>query len=790
MDQPFPVDELLQIPAELPLVPLRDLVVLPFSVSTLLVGREESKNAVDASLKSNRFVFLVAQKNPEIDKPKKSDLHSIGTVSSILRMLKLPDGNMRVLVQGLKRARLDDFIKTEPFILAKITPLEEMSAPVGDLKAEALKRTTIELISEVIQLTRAFPPEVVSLLENVQEPGRLADIVASNLNLNSQDLQKLLEELNVIERITMVNKLLARELELLKIKQKIEDEARKTIEKSQKEYFLREQLKAIQNELGEKDEKIKEIEELKTKIGNSSMPDYAKDEAMKQVKRLESMHLESPEATVIRTYLDWLIELPWNRYSEESKDIKRAKEILDEDHYDLEKVKERIIEFLAVKSLKKEHRGPILCFVGPPGVGKTSLGKSIARALNREFIRTSLGGIRDEAEIRGHRRTYIGALPGKIIQGLKQAKTSNPVYMLDEIDKVGSDFRGDPASALLEVLDPEQNSNFVDHYINLPYDLSKVMFICTANVTHTIPPALLDRMELIFLSGYTEEEKIEIAKRYLIPKQCNENGLKIQDVTFSDEAIVEIIRGYTREAGLRNLERNIAGVLRKIAVEVVEGKITLPVLIDKSKVRKYLGPEQFIPEEEEGEIEAGVAIGLAWTPYGGEILKVEALVMKGGKGDLILTGQLGDVMKESARAALSYARSRSEQLGIDPEAFQKNDFHIHVPAGAVPKDGPSAGITISIAIISALTGMKVRRDIAMTGEITLTGRILPVGGIKEKVLAALRHNISTVILPYQNKNDVEELPPYARAKVNFQFVRNIDEVIPIVFGKLLSKASG
>ncbi len=771
--------EQIRIPELLPTVPLRDMVLLPFAISPLMIGRPTSVKAVDEALKNNRLLFMVAQKQSEVENPRQDDLFTVGVVVSVLRMIKMPDGTLKTLVQGLKRARLVEVTQWEPFILSKIQLLEEGEQPKFDIHLEALKRATLELVNEIVQITKVVPPEFISMLENIQEVGRLADLIASNLNLKVEEAQAILEETDPVKRLTTVNKYLARELELLKVKQKIEEQAKQVIDKAQKEYFLREQLKAIKSELGELDDREKEIQELQKRIEEALMPEQVKEEAFKQLKRLQNMHPDSAEASVVRTYLDWLLELPWQKYSTDNLDISRARKILDEDHYDLEKVKERIIEFLAVKTLKPDHKGPILCFVGPPGVGKTSLGKSIARALGREFVRVSLGGVRDEAEIRGHRRTYVGAMPGKIIQGIRQAKTSNPVFMLDEVDKLGMDFRGDPSSALLEVLDPEQNFNFVDHYINLPYDLSRVMFICTANITDTIPPALIDRLEVIYLPGYTEEEKVNIAKKYLIPRQCKENGLDVEKVKFTDDAIVQIIRGYTREAGLRNLERNIASVLRKVAVEIVEKKRQLPVIIKKQSIRRFLGNEQYQPETELGNEEVGVALGLAWTPYGGEVLKVECVLMKGGKGNLILTGHLGEIMKESARAALSFARARSGDFDIDENLFNTTDIHVHVPAGAIPKDGPSAGVTIAVAIISAFKNTRVRKDVAMTGEVTVTGKILPVGGIKEKVLGALRYGIKEVVLPAPNQGEVQELPPYVKRKMQFHFIRSIEEAVRI-----------
>ena len=770
-----------KIPEEIPVLPIRDLVIFPHTIVPLFVGREKSIKAVDEAVAHGRFILLIAQKNAEIDDPKPEDLYEFGTIGIILRLLKIPDGKVKILVQGVKRAKITEFLQTDPFFKAKVEQIEEKEKTPDTLEMEALARSVKNQLKEAVSLGKMILPDIVIAATSTEDMGRLADLVASNLSLKVKEAQEVLEIIDPEERLKKVNELLAKELDLLAIQHKIQTQAREEIDKDQRRYFLRQQLKAIQQELGELDEKTEEIRELEEKIKKAKMPEEAEKEAMKQLRRLEKMHMESAEATVIRTYIEWLVELPWSVQTEDNLDIDRVAKILDEDHYNLEKAKERILEYLAVKKLKKKSKGPILCFVGPPGVGKTSLGKSIARALGRKFVRISLGGIRDEAEIRGHRRTYIGAMPGRIIQGIKQAGTNNPVFMLDEIDKVGADFRGDPSAALLEVLDPEQNHSFSDHYIGLPFDLSNVMFIATANILDTILPALRDRMEIIHLPGYTEEEKVQIAKRYLIPRQMEENGITKDHLEITDNAIMKIITQYTREAGLRNLEREIATVCRKVAKKVASGKKT-KTKVTEANLHQFLGPPKFIPEAEIEKDEVGVATGLAWTQTGGEIIHVEATTMK-GKGDLILTGHLGDVMKESAQAALSYARANAEKFGIDPEIFSKLDIHIHVPAGAIPKDGPSAGITMATALISALTNTPVNKKVAMTGEITLRGKVLPVGGLKEKILAAKRAGIKIVILPHDNEKDLIEIPKYVKRKLEFKLVKTVDEVLEVALLK-------
>ncbi len=782
MLNPFEDEQVeIPIPEELPLLPVRDLVIFPYMVFPIFVGRPFSIKAIEEAIENHdRYIFLALQKDKDIEEPGADDIYPIGTVATILRMMRLDDDRIKILVQGTARARIKEFRKEDGMYKVKIEVLEKPEVPEENIEVEALKHSIKDLIDKAIGLGKQIIPDLLDIIKSVDEPGKLADLVASILDLKSEEAQQILEIVDPLERLRKVHDLLLKEVGLLEIQHKIRTAARESMEKDQREYFLRQQIKAIQEELGEKDERQEEIEQYQKKIEESGMPEEVRKEAEKQLKRLEKMHPDSAEAGVIRTYLDWLVELPWNKRTKDRLDLKRAKKILDEDHYDLDKVKERILEYLAVQKLKKDKavKGPILCFVGPPGVGKTSLGKSIARALGRKFVRQSLGGVRDEAEIRGHRRTYVGAMPGRIIQGIKQAGTKNPVFMLDEVDKLASDFRGDPASALLEVLDPQQNKEFVDHYLGVPFDLSEVMFICTANRIDTIPRPLLDRMEIIRIPGYSEEEKLYIAKNYLIPRQMKETGLKPRYVEFTDAGLKFLIRHYTREAGVRSLERQINAVLRKIAKEIALTGKKKKYRVTKSLVKKFLGAPLYMPEKELQD-EVGVVTGLAWTEVGGEILKIEATKMP-GKGQLILTGSLGDVMKESAMTALSYVKSKAEEYKIDPELFQKYDVHVHVPAGAIPKDGPSAGISIATAICSLFTELPVRADVAMTGEITLRGKVLPVGGLKEKILAAKRAGIKDVILPKDNKDEVmEDLPPFARKDIDLIFVDHVDEVFKI-----------
>jgi ATP-dependent Lon protease len=764
----------LKIPGEMPLLPVRDVVIFPFMIIPLFVGRENSVAAVDEALAKDRIILLSAQKDLNIEEPEPDDINKAGTLAMIMRMLKLPDGRVKILVQGLARGTITEFAQTKPFFRVKAKVLEEPATEPA-LEMEALMRNIREKLEKVIQLGKMIPPDLVMVLESLTDPGRFADLVAANIGLDVADAQPLLEMVNPLERLHRVNELILKEFELMEMQAKIQTQAKEEMSKTQREYFLREQLRQIQQELGDVDDKAMEMDDFRQKIAKSKMPEEVEKEALKQLKKLESMHAEAVEASQLRTYLEWLVELPWSKNSKDRLDLKKAKKILDEDHYDLDKVKERILEYLAVRKLNKDMKGPILCFVGPPGVGKTSLGRSIARAMGREFHRMSLGGMRDEAEIRGHRRTYVGALPGRIIQGIKTAGTNNPIFMLDEIDKLGSDFRGDPSSALLEVLDPEQNFSFRDHYINLPFDLSKVMFITTANLADPIPRPLLDRMELLELPGYILEEKVEIVKKYIIQKQMDQNGITKKHIAFKDDAIVEVINKYTREAGLRNLEREIGNICRKVARKIAEGSKKKTVITAKS-VSDYLGVARIIDEEELLENEVGVVTGLAWTATGGTILMVEASITKGAKS-IGLTGQLGDVMKESAQAALSYSKRRLDDFGVAERYFDNKELHIHVPAGAIPKDGPSAGVTMCTALVSAMTGIPVRKDIAMTGEITLRGRVLPIGGLKEKALSALRHNIKIIIAPERNKKDLEDIPDELRKQIKFIFAKTMDDVL-------------
>ncbi|NKE69379.1 endopeptidase La [Nitrospiraceae bacterium HYJII51-Mn-bac16s-1-B09] len=748
-------------------------------VLPLFVGREISIKAIEEALAGNRMVFLAAQRSSEVESPEPDDIYTIGSVGTIMRMLKLPDGRVKILVQGIAKGRITSFQQTAPYHTVRIEKVADPAPTESSLEVEAAVRTVKELMGKVVAFGKFTVPDIISVIENLDDPGRLADMIASNLGLKVETAQEVLEILNPLQRLGKINDLLTKEVDVLTVQQKIQSEAKGEMDKTQREYFLREQLKAIQKELGESDERAEEVQEFRNKIEEAAMPEKVAKEAERQLKRLEKMHPDSAEASTVRTYLEWLVELPWNVATKDKLDLIAAKKVLDEDHYDLERVKDRILEYLAVRKMKEKMKGPILCFLGPPGVGKTSLGKSIARALGREFVRISLGGIRDEAEIRGHRRTYVGSLPGRIIQGIKQAGTNNPVFMMDEIDKVGMDFRGDPSAALLEVLDPEQNHSFSDHYLGVPFDLSNVMFIMTANQIDPIPAPLRDRMEIIDISGYTTEEKVGIARNYLIPRQLSEHGVKTGKVAFTDAALDLMIMQYTREAGVRNLEREIANVLRKIARKLAEGK-EKRFKITPSNVNQYLGIPKFLPEAEQEQDEVGVATGLAWTPTGGDIIRIEATLMK-GKGALTLTGHLGDVMKESAHAALSYIRSKEKELGIKSDLFAKSDIHIHVPAGAIPKDGPSAGITMATALASLLTGKAVRRDVAMTGEVTLRGRVLPIGGLKEKILAAKRAGMKTVVLPKRNEKDLEEVPRHVQRGLDLVFAEHMDAVLSAAF---------
>jgi ATP-dependent Lon protease len=774
----------IEIPKKIPLLPIRDIVVFPYMVLPLFVGREMSIKAIEVALEGNRMIFLTSQKDINVENPSPSDLYSVGTVGVIMRMLKLPDGRIKILVQGVARAKTVKFLMKEPFYQVEIKTFPDVPVSVN-LETEALMRNVKEQIERLVSFGKVILPDIMVVIENVDDPGKLADLAIANMGLKVEQAQEILEITDPLQRIKRINEALGKEIELLSMQQKIQADVRGEIDKTQREYFLREQLKAIQRELGDTDDRSEEMRELREKIKEARMPEKAAKEAEKQLRRLERMHPDAAEASMTRTYIEWLSELPWSKATKDNLDLKAAHKVLEEDHYDLEKVKERIIEYLAVRKLKEKMKGPILCFVGPPGVGKTSLGKSIARALGREFVRISLGGVRDEAEIRGHRRTYVGALPGRIIQGIKTAGNNNPVFMLDEIDKIGADFRGDPSAALLEVLDPEQNNSFGDHYIGMPFDLSRVMFITTANMTDPIPGPLKDRMEIIRLSGYTEQEKLGIAKSYLIPRQLTEHGITEKQISIPDRTILDVIAQYTREAGVRNLEREIGHLCRKIARKVAEGEEGM-VTITPQNLHTYLGVPKFMPEVEREQDEVGVVTGLAWTETGGDILYIEATTMR-GKGQLTLTGHLGDVMKESAHAALTYVRSRAEKLGIQPDVFAKTDVHIHVPAGAIPKDGPSAGVTMATALASVFTNTPVRRDIAMTGEVTLRGRVMPIGGLKEKTLAARRAGIKTVILPKENEKDLEDLPKYLRKDMHFIFATIVDDVLDAALSKKLPR---
>lgn len=766
--------EKLNIPKEMPVLMLRDIVVFPYMVVPLFVGREKSKNAIDHALSSRRMILLLTQKSMELEDPKKEDVYLTGTVALVMRMLKLPDGRVRILAQGLVRARVEELVEDKPFYSAKLTVLHEPDVKKEPIEIEAMIRNVRDGMDKASTLGKNIPPEIMIIAANVDEPGRLADLTAATLDLKIEEAQKLLDITDPFERLKKVYETLIKELQLLDVQSKISTEAKGEMDKLQKQYFLRQQLKAIQKELGEGSEIQEEVSLYQSKLKKMKVAKEVREEVEKQIDRLSQMHPESAETAVVRNYLDWMFALPWNKTTKDNLDLTKAKTILDEDHYGLEKVKERILEYLGVRKLSKTIKGPILCFVGPPGVGKTSLGRSIARALGREFMRISLGGIRDEAEIRGHRRTYVGAMPGRIIQGVRRCGSNNPVFMMDEVDKIGADFRGDPSSALLEVLDPEQNYSFRDHYLGVPYDLSNVMFITTANLLDPIQPAFRDRMEIIHLPGYTEEEKLQIALRHLVPKQIKEHALNDKRIAFTKGAIQQIISLYTREAGVRNLEREIASVCRKVARKVAEGKEKL-FKITSQNIEMYLGPPKIFRDQLLKKDLIGVATGVAWTAAGGEILFVEATMMK-GKGGLILTGSLGEVMKESAQAALSYARAHASEYGIDSRIFSQNDFHIHIPEGAIPKDGPSAGVTMATALFSVCTNTKIKWDVAMTGEITLRGNVLPVGGIKEKVLAAQRAGIKKVILPFPSKKDLIDIPKKIKKDIEFVFVEKIDEV--------------
>ncbi|MEO2082800.1 MAG: endopeptidase La [Desulfurobacteriaceae bacterium] len=773
-----------KFPEELPLLPLRDVVVFPMMIAPLFVGRPFSLNAVEDALREHKLIFLATQKDKDIEEPRREDLYDFGTVAVILKAMKMGDGRVKILVQGLGRGRIKELKIEGEHYRAVVEHLPEPEYRPQTIEEEALLKLVKDQLERVVALGKQIPPDMVAILRSIEDPGRLADLLAGQLDLSTEEAIELLSTVNPIDRLRKISEKLEHEIKVLEIQELIRTKARESMEKEQKEYFLRQQLRAIRKELGEEEEKSKEIEEYREKVKKAKMPTEVEESVLKEISRLEKMHPESAEAAVLRTWLEWMIELPWSKRTRDRLDIERARQILDEDHYDLEKVKDRILEYLAVKALikkrkkkVKEVKQPTICFVGPPGVGKTSLARSIAKALGRKFVRISLGGVRDEAEIRGHRRTYVGAMPGKIIQAIRKAGTKNPVILLDEIDKMSSDFRGDPSAALLEVLDPEQNREFVDNYINHPFDLSEVLFIATANTPHTIPEPLYDRLEVLNIPGYTELEKLQIAKRYIVPKQMKNHALTEKDIEFTDSALLHIIRHYTKEAGVRNLDRRIAAICRKVALWISEGK-EKKYRITKKTVEKILGAPKFIPELELGEDEVGVATGLAWTPVGGDVLFIEVVVTK-GSGRLILTGRLGEVMKESAQAALGFIKANASRYKIKRD-FSKIDIHVHVPAGAIPKDGPSAGITIATAMLSALTGRKVRKEVAMTGEITLGGKVLPVGGLKEKILAALRYGAKQVILPEKNRQEVmEELPEEVKKKVKLIFVDRVEPVFEI-----------
>ena len=770
-------DNPIRLQETLPLVPLRDMVVFPHMMAPFVVGRESSIHALEAALATpSKRLFLAAQKNPQLDEPSPKDIYSVGVVATVAQSLKLPNGHIKVMVEGVRRARIRSFEELRDYLGVVVEPLPERTADAAELKEYMGK--VLGLFEQYAKLSHHLAFEGIAASLKVEDPERFADTLAAHLAVSTAEKQTLLEAESVYERLQKLQDLLEIEVEKVNIDRRINNKVKKQMEKAQKEYYLNEKIKAIHQELGRKDDRTDEVDDLKKKVATAGMPKEVREKAEQELRRLEAMPPVSAEATVSRNYVEWLVGVPWKKASRESKDITRAEKILNEDHFGLEKVKERILDFLAVRQLVQKTKGSIICFVGPPGVGKTSLAKSIARSLNRKFVRLSLGGVRDEAEIRGHRRTYIGAFPGQIIQMMKKAGTVNPVFLLDEVDKMSSDFRGDPASALLEVLDPEQNATFVDHYLDVEYDLSKVMFIATANISDPIPPALKDRMELISLSGYTPNEKLAIARQFLVPKQVEANGLRADQISFGDEAILAIITAHTREAGVRNLEREIGSVCRKVARRIVQNKAEIPVEITPENLRDFLGKAKF-RNRRKGEIsEIGVATGLAWTEAGGEILSIETSLLN-GKGNLTLTGSLGDVMQESARAGVSYVRSRAEMYDADPNFHEKFDIHIHVPEGAIPKDGPSAGITMAVSLFSAVTKIPVLKDVAMTGEITLRGKVLPVGGIKDKALAAYRAGIRTIILCAENDKDLDDLPAEIRTEMEFHLVSNMDEVIKV-----------
>jgi len=759
----------------IPLLPLRDIIIFPHMVVPLFVGREKSINALESAMASDKSIVLSAQHNAKIDDPNPDQIYQVGTLGAIIQLLRLPDGTVKVLVEGKRRVRIKKYVPNEDFFITDVEFFDEEDSAIIP-ETEALMRSVVSTFEAYVKLNSKIPPEMIMSVSSINEPSRLSDTVATHLNLKLEEKQSLLETDSPAKRLEHIYTFMQGEIEILQIERRIKNRVKKQMERTQKEYYLNEQMRAIQKELGEKDEFKNELKDLEEKIKKKKLSAEARDRAEKELKKLKMMSPMSAEATVIRNYLDWILALPWNEYTEDKLDLDEAERILEEDHYGLDKPKQRILEYLAVKQLKKDMKGPILCFVGPPGVGKTSLGRSIARATARNFVRLSLGGVRDEAEIRGHRRTYIGALPGKIIQYLRKSKSSNPVYLMDEVDKMSTDFRGDPSAALLEVLDPEQNFAFNDHYLDLDYDLSKVMFITTANLLHNIPKPLQDRMEIIQIDSYTEIEKLNIAQRFLVKKQRGENGLVENNVSFTDQAILGIIRNYTRESGVRNLEREIGSICRKVAKDVVRTGPEFSIKITPAKLRKYLGIPRFRYGKLEDKDMFGISTGMAWTEVGGELLTIEVSVVP-GKGKLTITGKLGEVMQESAHAAMSYVRSRADELGLDRDFYQNIDLHIHVPEGAIPKDGPSAGITIATSIASALSRIKVRRDLAMTGEITLRGRVLPIGGLKEKLLAANRGGIKEVIIPTENEKALEEIPDRIKKSLKITLCDHMDQVL-------------
>jgi ATP-dependent Lon protease len=765
------------IPTSLPMMPVRDIVVFTDMLLPLFVGRDKSIKAMEECVDYDRYIFLTAQKDAEVEKPGIEDVYDIGTVGRVQKMIKLPDGRIKALVQGIVTAKAVSYVKKRSFFKVEIQIIADHDPEEMDISVEALMRNVKENSEKLLALKGELSGDIGDLLSHIESPGKLADLVASNLNLRVEEAQSLLEMNETADRLKKVNDLLAKELALSTVQAKIQTDVKDEISKNQRDYFLREQVKAIHRELGESDEKLAEIKEFKAKIKRCKLPKAGEEEAAKQLKRLEQMHSDSSEASVVRTYLDTIVELPWSRSTKDVLDISRAQAVLEQNHFGLEKVKERILEYLSVRKLNPKKKGQIICFVGPPGVGKTSLGQAIAKSMKRKFHRLSLGGIRDEAEIRGHRRTYIGSMPGRILQGLRQCGTNNPVFMLDEIDKLGNDFRGDPSSALLEALDPEQNYEFSDHYLNMPFDLSNVMFILTANIADTIPSALLDRMEVIRIPGYTHQEKILIARTHLLPRKLRDNGLIRRSITISTKAMESIVTEHTLEAGLRELERKLDTICRKIARKIAEGRKG-KFTVTRQNLTQYLGPPQYMPELDQEESQVGLATGLAWTEVGGETLYIEVSLFP-GKGELLVTGQIGEVMQESARAALTYTKANQDRLGIDKDAFDNQDIHIHVPAGAIPKDGPSAGIAMVTALVSAFTGCKVNNTVGMTGEVSLRGRVLPIGGLKEKALGALRAGIKHVLIPEKNKKDLYDIPKNVKSKLKFTCVRDVDQVLKI-----------